>query len=117
MPTKIITLKYTGSSVAKAEIESGKNFMNVVAAIGAAPSISDLKFLFDAGGASENDFDQAMAQGIDNAVLIVMRGLDESGFLGTKLDLQAMEKEMKARKSEIQKNMEASETSGEVNKA
>ena len=117
MPTKIITLKYTGSSVAKAESETGKDFMSVVAAIGATPSISDLKFLFDAGGASENDFDEAMAQGIDSAVLTIMRGLNESGFLGTKLDLQAMEKEMEARKLEIRKHMEASENSGEANKA
>lgn len=117
MPIHTIQLKYTGSNIAKAENEAGKNFMNVVATIATSPAISDLKFLFDAGGASDDDFDKAFSEGVDNVVLIIMRGLNDSGFLGGKLDIEAIEKEMQERREKVQEITKVSETSGEANKA
>ena len=69
--------------------------------------ISDLLFLYHAGGASDDDFDKDFKEGIGTMMTNILEGINEAGFLG-EIDTKAMEKQLK---------QDSSKTSGESNKA
>lgn len=107
------TLNYKASNIAKAERASGKNFFAAIQALSKAPSMDDLLFLVNAGGGTEDDFDELFKDGIENVLMAVFAGINEAGFLGQKIDLEELRSTMKA---EIDKAAAASQNTGEAAK-
>lgn len=102
-------LLYKASFIARAERETGKKFFEVLGKMDGDLSFDDLMFLFKAGGASEEDFDQIVASGLENAIIEIMDGLNDSGFLGSqKIDTAELRSAMK--------NSQTSSDSGETSK-
>lgn len=93
-----LKLNYKASNIAKAEDKFNRNFFKSLSGLSESPSMSDLMFLFFAGGATEEDFDNAVKEGFDNAMIIITEGLNESGFLGKTIDTTEMKKAMEAQK-------------------
>lgn len=91
-----ITLNYKASNIAKAERASGKNFFAAIQSLSKAPSMDDLLFLVNAGGGTEDDFDELFKAGIENVMMAIFAGINEAGFLGQKIDLEEMRSAMKA---------------------
>lgn len=85
-----MALNFKASNIAKAESKTGKNFFKVIQEMAGVPSFSDLMFLFLAGGATEEEFDNAFGEGIEEAMLKITEGLNESGFLGQKVDTKEL---------------------------
>ncbi len=111
-------LDYKASNIAKTERTYGINFNKVLTTLD-DPSMSDLLFLFEAGGGNESDFDAAFAKGYDNALAIILEGIISAGFLGkeitqeAKLALADLKKEMKKNTENVRKLLQ---NSGEVTK-
>lgn len=95
MPVKKITLKYKASTIAKFEEETGRGFLELISHLdgGVTPKMSELLMLFKAGGASEKDFDEVAAEGVQELVLTIMSGINDAGFLG-EIDIEGMRKAM-----------------------
>ena len=95
MPVKKITLKYKASTIAKFEEETGRGFLELISHLDGSgtPKMSELLMLFKAGGASEKDFDEVAAEGVQELVLTIMSGINDAGFLG-KIDIEGMRKAM-----------------------
>lgn len=111
-------LNYKASNIAKAERKSGKNFFDAfsgIMTVSGNPSISDLMFIYTAGGATKDDFDESFSKGIENVLVEVMDGINEAGFLGEKIDLTALKQGL----ADTMKNakQEVSQAIGEANKA
>lgn len=82
----MIELIYKASNIAKAEKEDNRKFFDVFNTMGNnSIGVSDLQFLFHAGGASDEDFDRAFEMGISEVMSIILKGINDAGFLG-KLD-------------------------------
>lgn len=105
-------LNYKASNVAKAEAETGKNFFGVIANLGGNTSVLDLMFLFTAGGGSVDEFDSLFASGIEAVMVSIMEGINDAGFLGEKIDIEAMKKEMEKARA----TLKTSPVTGEANK-
>lgn len=97
-------LNYKASNIAKAEQETGLNFFNVISGLGngGMPSFSTILFLFKAGGATEEEFDASMKNGIENALKEAMEAFAEAGFLGSSMTKEEVQKmfEAEAKKAE-----------------
>jgi len=87
-----LKLNFKASNIAKAEDKYKKNFFSAMAGISSTPSFSDLLFLFSAGGATEEQFDKVFEEGIEIAMIKITEGLNESGFLGKKIDTEELKK-------------------------
>lgn len=105
-------LNYKASNIAKAESETGKNFFNIIANLGNNASVSDLMFLFNAGGGTLDEFDATFASGVESVMIAIMEGINDAGFLGEKIDIEAMKKEME----KVKANFKTSPATGEANK-
>lgn len=110
-----MTLHYKASAIAKAEDVYGKKLFEVLSLMGSsAPGVSDLLFLFAAGGGTEDEFDELFEKGIDEVMLVVMKGITDAGFLGNiELDLDDLREKMAAAK----KKAEASLPTGKPTKS
>lgn len=106
-------LVYKASNIAKAERQTGDNFFEVISQLAKTPSMASLIFLYQAGGATEEDFDEAIKNGFEAVLLDIMEGLNDAGFLGTKIDTEAMKAEMEKTKN----SQKASVNSGKIKKA
>ena len=93
-----LKLNFKASNIAKAEDLTHKNFFKAISEISEIPSISDLMFVFKAGGASEEEFDEVLKDGIENAMVIITEGLNDSGFLGKKIDTTELKRAIDQKK-------------------
>jgi len=59
--------------------------------------------LFLAGGANEEEFDGVFEGGVEKCMLVIIEGLNESGFLGQKIDTQELKALMDKAKKEALK--------------
>ena len=101
-------LNFKALNIAKAERQDERKFFDVFNGMSTGSmGISDLLFLYHAGGASDDDFDKDFKQGIGTMMTNILEGINEAGFLG-EIDTKAMEKQLK---------QDSSKTSGESNKA
>lgn len=108
-----VTLNYKASNIAKAERASGKNFFSAIQSLSKSPSMDELLFLVNAGGGTENDFDELFKEGIEKVLMTIFEGINEAGFLGQKIDLEEMRKVMEA---EMNKAKGVSQNTGEAAK-
>ena len=97
-------LNYKASNIAKAERAHNKNFFEVMTQMTKTPSVSDLMFIVEAGGGTEEDFDAMFAKGFENLLLEVMEGINEAGFLGVKLDTKGLREKVQKELAEISPN-------------
>ncbi len=112
MTMNTVVLNYKASNIAKAESKYGANFMVAIDNLGTSISMSDLYFLYQAGGATDEEFDQAMSGGITKAVMPVLEAINNAGFLGIKIDLAELEREMQNATQKMQKELTASHSIG-----
>ena len=76
-------LDYKASNIAKAEKEDGEKFFDVFNNMGTGSiGVSDLLFLYHAGGASDNDFNEDFKDGLEKVMNKVLEAINEAGFLG-----------------------------------
>lgn len=108
-----VTLNYKASNIAKAERASRKNFFSAIQSLSKSPSMDELLFLVNAGGGTENDFDELFKEGIEKVLMTIFEGINEAGFLGQKIDLEEMRKVMEA---EMNKAKGVSQNTGEAAK-
>ena len=101
-------LNYKASNIAKAEREHDMNFFDMLTTLGDKPSISGLLFLFEAGNATEDDFDAAFKEGIDKVLTVIMDGLSDAGFLGQE-DARVIKRQLE----ELTKELVISQNSGD----
>lgn len=94
-------LDYKAKNIAAAEKAYKENFLKAISSIGDVPSISTLLFLYEAGGATEEDFEKDIKDGIDKVTLAILSGVNEAGFLGKKIDMSELEKEMESAKTSL----------------
>lgn len=115
-------LKYKASLIAKAEKETGFNFLEILTKIETISETKTLKldfnellFLVQCGGGSEKEFDELFEKGIEEFVIEVFSAIGESGFLGKKMNGEEMRKLLRETISveTTSKNTETSQTSGE----
>lgn len=101
-------LNYKASQIAKTEREYGMNFLSTIQELGSAPSFNALSFLVKAGGGTDDQMDELMAEkGIAEVSIAIVEGLSKSGFLGNQsIDISQM-------RSEIQQATEISTNSGQ----
>lgn len=85
-------LNFKASNIAKAEDKMNKNFFKAIGGMSDTPSLNDLMFIFLAGGASEEEFDEVLKEGFEKAMVIITDGLNDSGFLGQKIDTTELKK-------------------------
>ena len=86
----MVELNYKASNIAKAEKADYRKFFDVFNSMGSnSIGVSDLQFLFHAGGASDDDFDEVFAKGIDEVMSVILKGINDAGFLG-KIDAKAL---------------------------
>lgn len=97
-------LNYKASNIAKAEREHNMNFFDMLTTLGNTPSMSGLLFLFEAGNATEDDFDAVFKEGIDKVLVVIMEGLSDAGFLGqedVRVMKKALEEQMKSQRTSL----------------
>lgn len=120
----MVQLNYKASNIAKAEKEQGENFLEKISTLNGIPPVSDLMFLFTAGGGTIEEFDEFMKEeGVGIVTVEVVASIAESGFLGKSIDAKQlrsdMEEEMKNKVmiaeafKETVESITASENSGE----
>lgn len=101
-------LNFKASNIAKAERNDGCKFFDVFNGMSTGSiGVSDLLFLYHAGGASDEDFDKDFGKGIEILMTNILEAINEAGFLG-EIDTKVMEKQLKT---------DSSKTSGEETKA
>lgn len=103
-----IKLNFKATNIAKAEREDNVNFFEAITELGNKPSVSGIYFIYKAGGASDEEFDEAFSNGMDKAVSNILEGLGEAGFLPK----EEVEKTLNQNK----KTTKTSPNSGEVNR-
>lgn len=121
MEAKPVKLNYKGSSIAKAELQYGIKFFTVLNNLSSKDEngekkqadfgMSDMLFLYVAGGGSVDTFDKMIIDGTEVLMLDIMEGLAASGFLGTKFNRAEAETAIKKAMKDIE--TEVSQTSGE----
>lgn len=103
-------LKYKAISIARAEDEFNKSLLSVMNTIGINPNFSDLVFMLRAGGAQDDEIDKVVSEkGLQEAMVLVIEGLSDSGFLGKeKIDIEALRMEMESGTVEAMKALSSS---------
>lgn len=97
-------LDFKASNIRKAEEYSGKDFFSVFAKVsGGRIAINDLAFLYLCGGLSTGDFDEDFDQTKDmrKVTYHIFESLDEAGFLGEKMNLEAMREALGLEKASV----------------
>ncbi len=90
-----MTLDYRASNIATAERLTGKRFFKVFSSLnGDNFSVDDLLFIWQCGGGDDASFDDAFKQGIPAVMETIMEGINDAGFLGTKVDTKELRKAM-----------------------
>lgn len=107
----MVQLNYKASNIAKAEKEMGESFFGALSTLNSTPSVSVLLFLFIAGGGTQDEFDELFKQGVDKAMVEVMSGIADAGFLGKAVNSKMVKARMKKAMDEA---MTALENSGET---
>lgn len=107
----MVQLNYKASNIAKAEKEMGESFFDAISTLNSTPSVSALLFLFTAGGGTQDEFDELFKQGVDKAMVEVMSGIADAGFLGKAVTSKTIRAEMAKAMDEA---MTALENSGET---
>lgn len=75
-------LNFTASKIALAERSNNANFFDALSSLAEKPSMQGLLFLFNAGGGTNEQFDQLFADGGLQAVMTaILDGLGAGGFL------------------------------------
>ena len=70
----MIELNYKASNIAKAEKADYRKFFDVFNSMGSnSIGVSDLQFLFHAGGASDDDFDEVFAKALMKSCLSFLK--------------------------------------------
>lgn len=110
----MVQLNYKASNIAKAEKEMGESFFDAISTLNSTPSVSALLFLFTAGGGTQDEFDELFKQGVDKAMVEVMSGIADAGFLGKTVNSKMVKARMKKAMDEA---MTALENSGETENA
>lgn len=93
-------LNYKASNIAKAERATGAKFFGVVSNLGGDMGISDLMFMFLAGGGSEEEFDVEFAKGFEEVLANIIEGMNEAGFLGEKINTKELRENLRAAKNQ-----------------
>ena len=106
-----ISLNYSASKIALAERDNNANFFDALASLGDKPSISALLFLFNAGGGTNEQFDELFKQGIEKIMSVIIDGLGNGGFL-PKEDVKAAKDAL----TNLNNDQKASQSSGEKTK-
>lgn len=121
----MVELKYKASAIAKAEKETGYNFLGILTKLETIAEAGTLKldfnellFLVQCGGGDEAAFDELFEKGIEEFVVEVFSAIGESGFLGKKMNGEEMRKMLRETLSAemASKTTKTSPTSGEDNK-
>ena len=110
----MVQLNYKASNIAKAEKEMSESFFDALSKLNSTPSVSALLFLFIAGGGTQDEFDELFKQGVDKAMVEVMSGIADAGFLGKAVNSKMVKARMKKAMDEA---MTALENSGETENA
>lgn len=91
----MVQLNYKASNIAKAEKEQGENFLEKISTLNGIPPVSDLMFLFIAGGGTIEEFDKFMKkEGVGAVTVEVVASIAESGFLGKSIDAKQLRRDM-----------------------
>lgn len=91
----MFNLDYKASNIRAAEKEYSLSLFDAIAKVGnGSIDTTSLMFLYACGGASDEDFDKDFKGGMQDVVLNIFKGIDEAGFLGEKLDIEGMKKEL-----------------------
>ena len=97
-------LNFKALNIAKAETNEDRKFFDVFNNMSAGSiGVSDLLFLYRAGGASDEDFEEDFKKGIPELMQNILDGINEAGFLG-EIDTNEATKKFK---------QDSSKTSGE----
>ena len=75
------TLNYKSSNIMKAEKETGLNFISAVQSLQTEMGIYTIYFLLKAGGLDDDKASELIDAGIDTALIAIMEGIGEAGFL------------------------------------
>lgn len=110
----MVQLNYKASNIAKAEKEMGESFFDALSKLNSTPSVSALLFLFIAGGGTQDEFDELFRQGVDKAMVEVMSGIADAGFLGKTVTSKTIRAEMTKAMDEA---LATSENSGKTKNA
>ena len=101
-------LNFKALNIAKAEQNENRKFFDVFNGMSSGSiGVSDLLFLYRAGGASDKDFEDDFKKGIPELMQNILDGINEAGFLG----------EIDTTEVKAQFKQGTSKTSGENNKA
>ena len=91
----MFNLDYKASNIRNAEKEYSISFFDAIVAIGSRSiSMTNLMFLYACGGATEEDFDKDLKQSMQKVVVNIFEKVDQCGFLGEDLDIEAMKEAM-----------------------
>ena len=91
----MFNLDYKASNIRNAEQKYSISFFDAIVAIGSRSiSMTNLMFLYACGGATEEDFDKDLKQSMQKVVVNIFEKVDQSGFLGQDLDIEAMKEAM-----------------------
>lgn len=91
----MVQLDYKASNIAKAEKEQGENFLEKISTLNGIPPVSDLMFLFIAGGGTIEEFDKFIKkEGVGAATVEIVACIAESGFLGKNIDAKKLRADM-----------------------
>lgn len=88
-------LNYKASNIAKAEREYGMKFFKAFNSMNEM-GVAELQFLYRAGGASDEEFDEMFAKGIEEAFVPILEGINDAGFLAEKIDIQNFKEALKS---------------------
>ena len=117
----MVQLNYKASNIAKAEKEMGESFFGALSTLNSTSSVSALLFLFVAGGGTQDELDELFKQGVDKAMVEVMSGIADAGFLGKTVTSKTIRTEVtKAMAEAFKESVEsiaASENSGKIKNA
>ena len=91
----MVQLNYKASNIAKAEKEHSENFLEKISTLNGIPPVSDLMFLFIAGGGTIEEFDKFIKkEGVGAATVEIVACIAESGFLGKNIDAKKLRADM-----------------------
>ena len=110
--------KYTAINIATAEKKYGSSFFDIFGALGSGKvGVSDLLFLFVAGGHTEEEFERTFKiDDVQNLIVDMMAGISEAGFLGETVRKQTKALIENLRQELAKSSQETSENSGKASK-
>ena len=117
MEAKPAKLNYKASNIAAAELKYGLKFFKVLNSLSNAKDgdfgMSDMLFLYVAGGGSVDTFDKLIIDGTESLMIDIMEGLTEGGFLGQSRNFDRKQVETAVKEAMKDIETEVSQTSGE----